>query len=50
MIADLEGKNLIKRSKSGPVEQYQTCAAEIAEELLQSGGQEILDQLKNKRK
>ncbi len=46
MIADLDGKNLIKLTKSSPVEQYQTCAAELAAELLQSGGQEILDRLK----
>ncbi len=46
MIADLDGKNLIRRTKSSPVEQYQECAVEIAEELLRSGGQEILDRLK----
>ena len=46
MIADLDGKNLIKRTKSSPFEKYKTCAAELAEELLQSGGHEILNRIK----
>jgi hydroxymethylbilane synthase len=46
MIADIDGKNLIRRTKSSTLEHYQNCAAELAEELLQSGGKEILNWLK----
>jgi len=47
MIADIEGKNLIKRSCSGPVSQSRDCAQKLAEKLLETGGKEILEQIKN---
>ncbi len=47
MIADVEGKNLIKRSCSGPVSQSRICAQKLAEELLNVGGKKILEQIKN---
>jgi hydroxymethylbilane synthase len=47
MIADVEGKTLIKRSCSGPVSQSKDCAQKLAEELLEAGGKEILEQIKN---
>jgi len=50
MIADIDGKNLIKRSGSSPVNQSKACAQKLAEELLEAGGREILEQIKNSRK
>ena len=50
MIADIDGKNLIKRSSSSPVNQSKACAQKLVEELLEAGGREILDQIKNSRK
>ena len=47
MIADVEGKNLIKRSLSGPVGESKACAEKLAEELLEAGGKEILEQIRN---
>ena len=49
MIADIDGKNLIKRSSSSPVNQSKACAQKLAEELLEAGGREILEQIKNSR-
>ena len=49
MIADIDGKNLIKRSGSSPVSQSRDCAQKLAEELLEAGGREILDQIRNSR-
>jgi len=50
MIADIEGKNLIRRSDSCPLSQAQSCAQNLAEQLLASGGREILEQIRNHRK
>ena len=50
MIADIEGKNLIKRSSSSPVSQGRACAQKLAEELLEAGGKEILERIKKGRK
>ena len=50
MIADIDGKNLIKRSSSSPVSQSKVCARKLAEELLEAGGEEILKRIKNSRK
>jgi len=49
MIADLEGTTLIKRSASGPASQSKRCALRLAEELLRSGGREILEQIRSNR-
>ncbi len=50
MLADIDGKNLIRLSKSAPVEQSEQCAQLLAEELLNAGGRKILDKIKNERK
>lgn len=50
MIADIDGKNLIKRSSSSPVNQSRDCAQKLAEELLEAGGRDILDQIRNSRR
>lgn len=47
MISDLNGKNYIKLSKTDSVNNSKTCAEKLAEELLDAGGQEILDQIRN---
>ena len=49
MIADVDGKNFIKRSSSGPVSRSQTCAQKLAEELLEAGAKEILERIRNRR-
>ncbi len=46
MIADLDGKILIKRSRSAAIEKAQSCAEKLAEELLSAGGREILNQIR----
>lgn len=50
MLADIDGKNLIRLSKSATVEQSEQCAKLLAEELLNVGGRKILDKIKNERK
>ncbi|MHC4637888.1 MAG: hydroxymethylbilane synthase [Planctomycetota bacterium] len=47
MIADIDGINLIKRSKTSPVNQSLDCAQQLAEELLKAGGDKILEQIRN---
>ena len=47
IICDLEGKRCIKRSKTVPVTQAKTCAEEMADELLNAGGREILKEIRN---
>lgn len=44
-ISDLEGKNFIDREISGPAENAETLAENIAKELLEAGGKEILKSL-----
>ena len=46
MICDVEGKRHIKYSKTGDVDQAGVFAAELAQQLLTNGGQEILDELR----
>jgi hydroxymethylbilane synthase len=46
IIADLEGKTLIKRSRSTAIGQVQSCAGELAEDLLSAGGREILQKIR----
>ncbi len=50
MISDLEGKKYIKRSKTDSLNNVETAAKKLAEELLTAGGQKILDQIKNTQK
>jgi len=47
VIADINGKNLVRRSTSSPVTEWNRAANKLAEELLQAGGKEIIDQIKN---
>ncbi len=49
MICDLEGKRYIKYSKTGHVDQAKIFAKELAQKLLTSGGQEILDEIRISR-
>jgi hydroxymethylbilane synthase len=46
MIADLDGKTLIKRSRSAALEEAKSCAEQLAEELLSAGGREILQRIR----
>ncbi len=49
MISDVEGKKYIKRSKTGRIDKVKTCAEELAQEMLDAGGWEILEQLRKDR-
>lgn len=46
MIADIEGRNLIRRRSSSTFDESRTCAVKLAQELLEAGGREILDQIR----
>ena len=47
MISDLEGNEYIKRSKTDSLNNVETSAKKLAEELLTAGGQKILEQIRN---
>ena len=47
MIADINGERLIRRSAAYPVNQNSANAKKLAEELLDAGGREILNQTRN---
>lgn len=47
MMADIKGEKYVRRSKTACVEAGKTCARELADELLEAGGREILEQLRN---
>jgi len=49
MICDLEGKRYIKDSKTGHVDQAKIFAEQLAQKLLTSGGQEILNEIRISR-
>jgi len=49
MISDVEGKKYIKRSKTSRINEANSCAEKLAQELLAAGGQEILEQIRNSR-
>lgn len=49
MISDLEGKRYIERSQSDHTDNATVCAESLARQLLDAGGQEILDHIKNTR-
>jgi hydroxymethylbilane synthase len=44
-ISDLEGENFIRQELAGPVDDAERLAEEIAKELLEAGGKEILESL-----
>ena len=49
MISDIEGKDHVKRSKTNPLNNAKACAEELAQEMLNAGGREILDELRDSR-
>jgi len=48
-ISDVEGKNFIERQTIGPVSEADSLAKQIANELLEAGGREILENLKSRK-
>ena len=49
MISDVEGKRYIRRLRTASVGRAKTCAEELAQQLLDDGGQEILDEIRSSR-
>ncbi|MCH8120124.1 MAG: hydroxymethylbilane synthase [Planctomycetes bacterium] len=49
MLSDVEGKKYIKRSKTSRINEANSCAEKLAQEMLAAGGREILDQIRNSR-
>ncbi|MHC4586508.1 MAG: hydroxymethylbilane synthase [Planctomycetota bacterium] len=49
VISDVKGDKYIKRSINGHINQANVFAEKLAQELLTSGGREILDQIRNSR-
>ncbi len=49
VIADVEGKNVIEKSITVPVDQALDAADKLAQELLDAGGREILDNIRTER-
>jgi hydroxymethylbilane synthase len=47
MISDLQGNEYIKRSRTDSLNNVETSAKKLAEELLTAGGQKILEQIRN---
>jgi porphobilinogen deaminase len=45
----MEGKQYIKRSKAGRVNEAKRCAEELAQEMLDDGGREILEKIRNSK-
>jgi len=46
-VSDLQGENFIRRRVTGPIEKANQLAEKLAEELLQAGGNRILESLEN---
>ncbi len=49
MLSDVEGKKYINRSKTSRINEANSCAEKLAQEMLAAGGREILDQIRNTR-
>ena len=49
MLSDVEGKKYINRSKTSRINEANSCAEKLAQEMLAGGGREILDQIRNTR-
>lgn len=49
VIADTDGRQYVRRSKRAPVGQAESCAEELAAQLLSAGGQGILDRVRSSR-
>ena len=50
VISELDGGKYIERSARSQIDKANKCAKELAQELLNSGGREILEQIRNDRK
>jgi len=46
LVADVDGKILIKKTLSGPVEQSETIGVKLADSLLSMGAKKILENIK----
>ncbi|MCP4257594.1 MAG: hydroxymethylbilane synthase [Planctomycetes bacterium] len=49
VISDVEGNKYIKRSMTSKLDQANICAEKLAQELLNDGGREILEEIRNSR-
>jgi hydroxymethylbilane synthase len=49
VISDVEGSTSTKRSMTGQINRANACAEKLAQELLDAGGQEILEQIRKSR-
>ena len=49
VISDVEGQKYVKRKISGQINQANSCAEQLAQELLQAGGKEILEEIRKSR-
>ncbi len=49
VIADTDGRQYVRRSKSASIEQALSCAEELAGQLLSAGGRGILDRVRRSR-
>jgi hydroxymethylbilane synthase len=49
VISDVEGYKYIKRSATSDIDQANECAEKLAQELLDAGGREILEQIRKSR-
>jgi len=49
VISDVEGEKYIKRSMTSKIDQANIAAEKLAQELLNAGGQEILEEIRNSR-
>jgi hydroxymethylbilane synthase len=50
VISDVDGDKYIKRSMTGHIDQANLCAEKLAQELLNAGGREILEQIRKSRR
>ena len=49
MLSDIEGKKFIKLSRTSDIKDSQTSAEMLAQELLDSGGGNILEEIRRSR-
>jgi hydroxymethylbilane synthase len=47
IICDLDGKKFVRRSATSPIDQAEISAKNLAQQLLEDGGNEILTQIRN---
>lgn len=50
IISNLEGSKYVRRTITAPIDQAGATAKKLAKQLLDNGGQDILDQIRNNRK